>query len=265
LEVRVICSKTRVCVHIYDTVLKPWFSWTTRPWMHEAWCVILWPCKISLLGAAWLCLLNTKDVTVTWSRMCYHRFVSCYVCLPDNICLSRRPEGTNDLFLAIAYKSLIIPWLKNVNDSTRMPPALYTIGHTSQYGAEQRMERRERMWNPSQLYWWSENANPVCLFHGLPFLVFRSFYKPEIQLGVSRILWLLTYCNENGALTHVKKRPFRKNHHASHKYDCGILGNQSLRQNMDVNHSRHKLLLISTNTGLTLHSWQKLIHLLILS
>jgi len=171
--------------------------------MLEAWCVIPWPCKISLLGAACLCLLNTKDVTVTWSRMCYHRSVSCYVCRPDNICLSQRPEGKNDLFLVIAYKFLIIQWLKNVNDPTRMPPALYTIGHRSQYGAEQRMERRERMWNPSQLYWWSENPKLVCLFHGFAFLAFCSFHKPEIQLGVERILWLLIHCNETDALTHM--------------------------------------------------------------
>jgi len=78
--------------------------------------------------------------------------VSCYVCRPGNICLSRRPEGTNVLFLAIAYKSLIIHWSKNVNDSVRMRPALYKFGHTSQYVKEQRMERRERLWNTSQLY-----------------------------------------------------------------------------------------------------------------
>lgn len=181
----------------------------------NAWSVIPWPCKISLLCTAWLCLLNTKHVTVTWSRMCFGRSVSCYVCRPGNICLSRRPEGTNGLFLPIGYKLLTIYWLKNVNDSARMPPAFYKFGHTSQYVTEQRMERRERLRNPSQLYWWREKPNQIWPFHGFAFLVFCSFHKPEIQLGVSGILWLLTHYNENDALTHLSK-----NHHSARTITC---------------------------------------------
>jgi hypothetical protein len=166
--------------------------------------------QISLLGTAWLCLLNAKHVTVTWSRMCYPRSVSCYVCRPGNIRLSRRLEGRSVLFLAIAYEPLIIHWLKNVNNSARMPPALYKFGHTRQYVAEQIMERRERLWHPSQLYWWSEKPNSICPFHGFAFLVFCSFHKPEIQLDVSRIVRLLTHCIESDALTQVSK-----NHHSA--------------------------------------------------
>ena len=204
-------------------------------------------------------------MTITWSRMCYHRSVSCYVYRPGNICLSRRPEGTNGLFLTIAYKPLIIHWLKNVNDSVRMPPALYKFGHTSQYVMEQIMERRERLWNPSQLYWLSEKPDPVCL----PRLLFISQAWNTARHEEDRLVTYISYWKWRSD-ARVKKPPFRKKHHASRIYDCGVYGNQGLRQDMDLNHrlkfcSRHKLLLISTKTGLVLHSLQQLIHLLIRS